>query len=129
MRYWSISFLIILLFGCKGEFASQEVKHSYESVMEVHDEVMPEMSTINKLGRQLKKLDKKDEKVLGLIKDLEAADDGMMDWMSEFKLNKKASTSEQLAYLTKEQVKIDQVSADMKTAIANAQTFLNKTKQ
>ena len=86
---------------------------------------MPEMSTINKLRRKLKKLPTQDSHTEDLIQKLELADDGMMDWMQDFKLDKDAAVSDQLNYLTKEQKRIDKVSADMKKAIADAQSYLN----
>ncbi len=126
MRYWSFYFILLFLISCKGEFASPEIKESYDSVMYVHDEVMPEMSTINKLRRKLKKLPNQDNHTSELIQKLELADDGMMDWMKDFKLNKDASVSNQLDYLSKEQERIDKVSADMKLAITNAQSYLKQ---
>lgn len=125
MRYWSFYFILLFLISCKTEYASPKIKESYDSVMFVHDEVMPEMSTINKLRRKLKKLPTQDSHTEDLIQKLELADDGMMDWMQDFKLDKDAAVSDQLNYLTKEQKRIDKVSADMKKAIADAQSYLN----
>lgn len=97
--------------------------------MSVHDEVMPKMSDINKLRRKLKKLDLTDENVISLVAKLEAADDGMMDWMQAFKLDKKATIKDQLSYLNKEQKSIDKVSADMKAAILDATNYLKLQEQ
>ena len=116
---------ILLLTSCKKEFASPEIQKAYESVMEVHDEVMPEITTIQKLKRQIKKQDAKDKEAMDLIKQLENADDGMMDWMSDFKLDQKATKEQQLVYLNSEQTKIDKVSYDMKNSIENARIYLN----
>ncbi len=128
MRNILTAIILLSLFCCKGEFASSEIQSSYESVMKVHDEVMPEMSTINKLQRKLKKLDLQDPKVMELKSALQSADDGMMDWMHDFKLDRKAPKNSQLDYLQKEQQKIDKVSDDMKTSIANAQAYLDAQK-
>lgn len=128
MRYWSFYFLLIIFISCKGEFMSPEIKKSYESVMLVHDEVMPEMSTINKLRRQIKKLPHQDAETQTLITNLETADDGMMDWMQAFKLDRKAPIPDQLNYLSMEQKSIDKVSADMKSAINSAQEYLKRNK-
>jgi len=125
MRYWPFYFLLIFLLSCKGEFASTEVKQSYESVMFVHDEVMPEMSTINKLRRQIKKLPNQNAETTDLIQKLEAADDSMMDWMQTFNLDRKSEIHNQLEYLDSEQEKINKVSKDMKESIAAAKAYLN----
>jgi len=123
MKYWTFCFVVVILISCKGEFASAKIKNSYESVMYVHDEVMPKMSDINKLQRKLESLGTRDNVVLNLLLQLEAADEGMMAWMEEFKLDRKAPIPDQLSYLEKEQIKIDKVSADMKTAIKDASDY------
>lgn len=125
MKYIILLLSILLLTSCKKEFASPEIQKAYESVMEVHDEVMPEITTIQKLKRQIKKQDAKDKEAMDLIKQLENADDGMMDWMSDFKLDQKATKEQQLVYLNSEQTKIDKVSYDMKNSIENARIYLN----
>jgi len=116
---------LIVLVSCKREFISVEVKVLYESVMKVHDEIMPEMSTISKLKRRLKKSGVTSDESMSLRKQLEDADEGMMSWMADFKLNRKASEETQLRYLQAEQPKIDKVSRDMKSAIAAAEAYLN----
>jgi len=119
---------MLMLIGCKGEFISDSVKQSYESVMKVHDEVMPEMTTINKLKRSIKKKGTKSEENLDMMKQLEDANEGMMKWMSEFKLDKSATEKEQLDYLSQEQVRINKVSSDMKTSIVDAKSLLTTLK-
>ena len=97
--------------------------------MHVHDEVMPELNTIHHLRKKLKPYKKSNEEVLNLMDNLEKADDGMMIWMREFDLDKSATESMQLDYLNDEQTKINKVSEDMKSSIANAQEFLNVIKE
>ena len=124
MKYLTALVILLAIVSCKKEFASPEIQKAYESVMLVHDEVMPEITTIQKLKRKIKKLDVKDGAAMNLITQLEKADDGMMDWMAGFKLNSKGSKTEQLKYLSAEQTKIDKVSLDMKKSIQSAQTYL-----
>ena len=122
---------IILLFSlvivsCKGDFANKEIEASYNRVMVIHDEVMPEISTINKLKRQIKKIETDNPRKAYLITALDKSDDGMMDWMADFKLNKKAEVSEQLSYLEAEQTRIQNVSDMMKRSIKEAQDFIQE---
>ncbi len=124
MKYITFLVLLLSLASCKKEFASPEIQKAYESVMHVHDEVMPEITTIQKLKRKIKKLEVKDDTAMNLITQLEKSDDGMMDWMAGFKLNSKSSKADQLKYLTAEQSKIDKVSIDMKESINSAKKYL-----
>lgn len=129
MKYLLPIILMIQLTSCKKEFISPEVKLSYESVMAVHDDVMPEMSTINKLKRGIKKINASSEQSLDMLTRLENADEGMMLWMSEFKLDRASNEQNQLNFLKAEQLKIDKVSADMKQVISDASAYLKELKK
>lgn len=124
MKYVLSLMLLICLTSCKKDFASPEIKESYLSVMKVHDEVMPEVSTIQKLLKKLRKTGIDSEQVKDLKMNLVNADDGMMDWMAAFKLDHQLSITAQLSYLRQEQNSIDKVSEDMKSSIQAAQEFL-----
>lgn len=126
MRYLILFFTILITTSCKKEFITPEVKILYESVMAVHDEVMPEISTMNKLKRRIKKVDPSSSQSLDLLKRLEDADEGMMSWMAEFKLNKKANASDQVIYLKEEQLRIEKVSKDMRSIIIDVKAYLEK---
>ena len=126
MRYLILLFSILITTSCKKEFITPEVKILYESVMAVHDEVMPEISTMNKLKRRIKKVDPSSSQSLDLLKRLEDADEGMMSWMAEFKLNKKANASDQVIYLKEEQLRIEKVSKDMRSIIIDVKAYLEK---
>lgn len=125
MKYSILFFsLMTILFACKKEFATVEIKKSYDSVMKVHDDVMPKISKIQKYKKQLRKKDTKDPTVISLLKALDNADDGMMDWMAEFKLDQSKSSQSQLEYLKNEQIRIDKVSVDMLESIDKAKKYL-----
>lgn len=126
MKYILTLLIISSLLSCKTEFANKKVESAYNAVMEVHDEVMPRMDDIHKLKKQLKKVAVQPEQVSELKTRLEAADDGMMEWMRKFKLDKKAPVETQIAYLSEEQIRINKVSYDMKDAIKRASEFLAK---
>lgn len=122
-----ILILLLLIFtACKTEYKSPEIKSQYEKVMVIHDEVMPEMSTINRLKRNIKKTGQKDSITLSLLTQLSSSEDAMMDWMAGFDLNHELAVTEQLAYLEKEETEISKVSEMMKTAIAAGKDYLEK---
>jgi hypothetical protein len=111
----------------------------YKIVMAKHDEVMPKTADIMKLTKILRqKLEiEKDnvakEKILNHLRELETSNDGMMEWMHEFKnehLDKefyeKKSSEEVLDYLKKEENSIEQVAKLMLESIKNAELYLSK---
>ena len=100
----------------------------YDEVMVIHDEVMPEMGTINKAKKALKKM-KTDEnaKIIDAqIQSLEDADEAMMSWMHQFKKPKNEDPKANIAYLTEQKVKIQEVKDIMLSTIAEAQEMINK---
>lgn len=136
IKYFTLSLLCALLFttSCRrGSNAPEgsKIDNAYKSVMAVHDEVMPEMGTIHRLRKKLKKkvaagIESETEKdlVISMIKNLDDADEGMMSWMAEFKMPKEGSETEKLNFLASEQTKIDKVNKDMRDAIKGAQNLL-----
>ena len=124
MKYLVLSFCFVVALGCKGDFVSSKVEQAYADVMEVHDAVMPEMSTLNKLRKQVKKIDGESASSLDMIKQLKDANEGMMVWMSEFDLDRKAPEKSQLEYLRGEQIKIQKVSDDMNGAMTDAREYI-----
>lgn len=118
---------------------SPEAAILYDTVGAKHDTAMLLMGAIgktqSKLRLQLKSMEEGDEKraqVLDLLTALKKADDGMMNWMREFKsteLNddeyKTMSNEEIMAYLKEEEKKIEQVHVDMLNSIAAGKAYLN----
>ncbi len=129
MRYYFLFIIIIILGSCNSEFVSSEVKESYEEVMLIHDEIMPEVSTIRRLKKKVAKVDDSRNTKPELIKQLEDANEGMMDWMSKFDLDKKASEQQQLDYLSLEKKRVAKVSDDMVKAMKRANEYLNNKGQ
>lgn len=111
--------------------AEYNLKKLHTEVMDIHDEVMPKMSTINKLERQLKqKLNDpqhaKADSIQQLIYQLDEADDAMMNWMGTFKKPdySKVEAAQQIYAAEKE--KIIAVRDKMNSTISKAQVFLNR---
>ena len=130
MDLFRVKHLYLLLFitfltECKKDFASPQVKQAYEEVMRIHDEVMPETETIHKLQKRLKKEHSGKEDAKELINRLERSDDGMMEWMGDFKLDRSAPVTEQIEYLTRENTRISKVSKDMRSSIDEAKAYLS----
>ncbi len=121
-----------LFISCKSN-VSPELQSLMDEVMEIHDEVMPKMSDTHRLRKGLKKELKKEieevsevrGQILDNIKALEVADDGMMDWMKNYKkLRKLEEGVNPMDYYKQEKINIQKVSDDMYSAINNAEKFL-----
>jgi len=131
LQFFTIAVLsVFLVLSCK-EKPTEASKVLYDEVMKIHDDVMPEMGTIHKLKKKLKKRlenefisEEEKSAALKAITDLEKADDGMMDWMAAFKLPEATNDSVQINYLTKEKVVITQVEKDMWNSINAAKSIL-----
>jgi len=122
-----VSLFTLLVFSCKPDLSNPEVEKLYKEVMVIHDEVMPEISTIHKLKKKIRKSDGESEVSLSLIKELDDADESMMSWMSDFgkfRSMDDASSEEKIAYLNSEKKKISEVSRIMKKAIADGENYL-----
>lgn len=124
--------IILLLFACKPSFTSTENQKLYDEVMHIHDEVMPKMGEISKTRKALKKklretdlTDSLKQVYVQTVDELNAADDGMMNWMSEFKRDYDQDTEENIKkYLTEQKDIIQKVSDDMLSSIAKGKKLV-----
>jgi len=134
--------LSIFSFICLGLLLStacnpvkSEREKMYLEVMKIHDDVMPEMSTIHRLKKQLKAIDTSLVKspnyptILNHLSALEKADEGMMGWMAEFS-NPTPETEEAdaLKYLENEKIRISAVRDQMRESITSAKGILLELK-
>ncbi len=101
----------------------------YDEVIAVHDEIMPKLEDMMNLKGDLqekvdllKQDDQQSEKVAEMdlaIKNLEGADEAMMNWMRNFKPQRdNVSHDEVVEYYTKQKVSIDSVKMLMENAMA-----------
>jgi hypothetical protein len=116
-----------------------------KEVMMIHDAVMPKMGELVALQSTLSKhiayidsllkITPSDTSLQNTLKqstmlatDLKKADDGMMNWMHQYKGDslKKLPPKEAIQALTNEKIKIEQVSDDMLKSIEDAQQLLKK---
>lgn len=117
----------------KPSEAEQAETALYEEVMAIHDEVMPKMDDMMRLKSQLQaKLEQKEttqEEALALrsaIKELEQADEAMMQWMRNFKPQDHVNDHQKvIAYYQEQKKYIKEVKDKMLAAIENARKKLN----
>jgi hypothetical protein len=128
------------LLSCGPDKKAEDREALYKSMMEVHDEVMPEMGTISSLQKQIKEklegLDENDENYMAeknelesLHQELKNAHDGMMMWMRQLKRGndlEQMPHDEAIDYLKDEYEKISQVKDGMLQSIENAKNYLNQ---
>lgn len=131
LLYILVTFLFFA--SCRPSFENDANQKLYDEVMVIHDEVMPRMSEIHKLKKSIKQQWQDTSKqsydeAMQLKKELQEADDAMMDWMAEFKMPKEASEEEIRVFLEKEKEKITAVSRSMTKSIENAELFLRQYK-
>lgn len=121
------------LFSCGGEQKAKVVDPAqklYDEVIAIHDDVMPKMSDIHRLKKELRTKMKNDSlapdhtAILDALKDLDMADDGMMDWMAELKVPE--AEPAKTTYLNEQMVAIKKVRDDMLSSIENAKKELSK---
>ncbi len=136
MRYWMLLFTTILLtFSCQsGNHQSQnsasqgEDSPLYHEVMEIHDAVMPEMSTLHNLKKALNAIRTEDNKemVLHQMARIERADEAMMSWMAAFDVPEDSGEAE--TYLLSQKKEIQLVADSMNTVIRDVQTILQNSR-
>ena len=125
---------ILLFFAFMSIFSACKEKSNLEAeVIAIHDEVMPKMGDMHLARKKLREVlsSTEDESVkteiLGMISDLENADEGMMQWMNNWKIPE--SEPEKTAYLLEEKDKISKVKTDMLSSLKKANSFIAKTNQ
>lgn len=122
-------FSIFTTVSC-NDGAPPEIKTLQDEAMRIHDKVMPKMSNINKTRRKLKKKLKDNpdnaNQLREAIKELESADDAMMNWMAEYKKYDKLDAGTDAVSYYKEEIKrITLVQLLMLGALDNGTKLLN----
>ena len=137
-------FFALVFHSCTSPGAAKQEKQTeleaFESMMSIHDEVMPKMGEINRLSRKLKqsfeRMDTTDRELMGKIDNtlraLEAADQGMMAWMNMNaggvleKLQAEKGHEEIMAYIKSEETTIKTVAEQMNTSIAQGKALVEQ---
>ncbi len=107
----------------------------HDKVMIIHDEVMPQVKTINKRELALEKLLKsadveEDSTALRTtLADLKVAYDLMFEWMDNFKSKSKLPEgTDYMNYLKNEELRIKKVRDAMLSSINDADALIQKLK-
>ena len=113
---------------------AQMEEEAWEEMMTIHDEVMPKMTAMNRVGRELKAIaettTKKNqlEQINTAVDNLEQASEGMMAWMGDLqKLDQLRADKPHEAimeYLNKEKQVISNVKAEMLRALEEGKKLL-----
>lgn len=113
-------FALLTLAACKHSHPGMEDNPLYVEVMAVHDSIMPKMSDIHSLKKDLNQYTESEarDKVLSTISELDKADEAMMNWMANFKVPEDKTQIE--SYLNAQKVEISSVAEQMYTAIQQA---------
>ncbi len=134
----AIVLLIANISSCKDEKkAANASNDQMKKVMAIHDEIMPEMSSIGKMVGELSS--KEDSTEMGqqykaARHDLQDAHKVMMDWMQGFGnrfdsdeiLNGKELSEEKQIWLNKEEEKIKALRKQIYSSIENAKKLLDQ---
>jgi len=127
VKKFSFLFFFMFCFLACAEMSpkEKELDALYRTVMSIHDDVMPEISTIRKLHKQIRKHDNAESAGFqNMLTRLDKEDDGMMDWMKQFDKPDYKQYDESKKYLLKEKIKIERVREGMLGVIEDAQTLL-----
>lgn len=136
--------LLLTSIAC-GENAAEESRFSetemtsqqqaYDQMMTIHDTIMVKMGEINQASRALRTVMESDtlpqerrEQFLAALAGLEAAEDSMMEWMSQLRILDSLRTNREhtaiMTYLQDETTAIQQVDQAMQNSIGNARSLL-----
>ena len=123
MKYLSIIALVAVLFSCSSPQKKTEEAQEptlKEKVMMVHDEVMPKMGELRKTQKELLVLVDSSAadsvvaaKYQELAREIEVANESMMNWMRNFEPDFAGTPEEVEEYLQGELEKIEKVKSDM----------------
>ena len=126
-----ISFFALLI-AC-GHDPKKEEHALNETVMALHDSTMAQMETLMSMQEQIKKAMQTDSsqkpKADSLVYALGAADNAMMDWMSDFDakyIDAGHTHEEVMKYLEEQKKAIVQVKEQTDLSIKNAKMFVKK---
>ncbi len=142
MNKYLIVFAFLAFASCKQEKKEEQQQamegpSQMETVMAIHDEVMPRMSDISSLVADLKP--KVDSSEMGIqyetaMKDLQTAHTAMMDWMRGFGdrftsdeiLNGAELSDQKQKWLDEEEEKVKALRDQINSSIENARKILEK---
>ncbi|NQZ78835.1 MAG: hypothetical protein HRT61_22375 [Ekhidna sp.] len=120
--------LLVLSCGTKGESKSEEgsLADLKDEVMAIHDEVMPKMGDLRKTRMMLESI--ADSLIVvdsigavnlrNLASEIDAANEGMMQWMRAYEPDFQGTEDEVRKYLENQKTLISKVKEDMNGSLA-----------
>lgn len=120
--------LLLILAACAKapQQEGRSLSDNWSAMMAVHDEVMPKMSNIARLKKQLKG----DTSARTMVLELTKAEDAMWEWMHSLRHESdvmEMPEPEAKAYVAKELQRIEAVKARMLKSIAEAEAYQSTT--
>lgn len=121
--------MLLLAFACAGP-DSEQLNKARQRVMDTHDSVMPLISKVLSLRRELNhRIDSCTDtaevhEMQQLTYQLTMADDRMMSWMRAYTEPEPSDTA--MAYLSRQQAIISEVAVLIRNGINNAQQYLDE---
>lgn len=125
IRISVVLILLVAIFSCKKDITRTD---KYLEVMKIHDVAMAEMGNIHNKSNEIKDLimnaksSKDSAMYVTTLSELEKAEDGMMEWMQEFKIPKDYESAQ--IFLENEIIKVKKVNLDIFSALDNAEKLL-----
>ncbi len=139
-RTRSLILIATILWGTQCTNPQKKAEASEESLrsslMQVHDEVMPLMGQLIGLTAQLREILRQDTlldtgirlQMESAVKEMEMAEEGMMDWMAAFRQPESMRPTTQheaiMKYLEAEKKKIEGVNSQIKTGIEKGEQLI-----
>lgn len=137
IRYISILTIVLLvaLSSCGPSIQEENLKMR-EQIMGVHDEVMPLMGRLKSLekkaNQEIGRLEEEEnpntsriEELKALAEELNAAYDGMFDWMHQYEITDGDRTPEEVkVFLDEQLIKVTEVNAEFKEVLSKADELL-----
>ncbi len=136
-KIFGLILVVFFTLSCGGGFDRDAEK---DKIFAIHDEVMPEISTVMKLKkRALERVEELTEtnpasedleSFRTLVSELESARKGMMTWMNDWAKNSKphvkgeSTEEEQKAFFAAEMERVKKVKKDINNALEKAQKAL-----
>lgn len=111
----------------KEEVAPTKEEIAFKEVMLVHDEIMPKTEEIRSLQALI--IDTLSPEGNAVYRELEQADDAMMQWMHDFPMDNTLSEEQKLEYLEGQKIKIEIVKTMMLNSIELAKGYLENEKK
>lgn len=131
----SLTFILLVVLASCGPSIQEQNLMMREKIIEIHDEVMPMMGRLKSLekkaNQEIDRLEEENpdtariEELKVLAVDLNAAYDGMFDWMHQYEATDGDRTPEEVkVFLDEQLIKISEVNAQFKEVLTKADEML-----